>query len=109
MKGQVLVANVVLNRHRSPRFTDGIYNVIHQPTQFTPVSNGAGAYARATPTSMQWQAVAAALDGVDHSHGATFFHSLRGITPDVWHERAVADGQLIRLFDHGGHRFYREA
>jgi len=98
MKGQVLVANVVLNRHRSPRFTDGIYNVIHQSNQFTPVSNGA--YVRATPTSMQWQAVAAALDGVDHSRGALFFRTIAG-SEGSWHQTA-----LTQLFDHGTHRFF---
>ena len=29
--------------------------------------------------------------------------------PDSWHEKAVGDGRLVKLFDHGVHRFYKDA
>jgi hypothetical protein len=106
--GQILVVNVILNRHNSPRFPNGIYNVIHahgvnsqgvKTWQFSPVGNGS--YARATPTRTQNDVVNLALGGRDDSQGATFFHAISHLTPDTWHERA-----LTKLFDHGNHRFY---
>ncbi|MCL2361188.1 MAG: N-acetylmuramoyl-L-alanine amidase [Defluviitaleaceae bacterium] len=96
--GQILAANVVLNRHNSPRFADGIYNVIHQPGQFCPVANGS--YAKATPTAMQLQAVQEALGGVDYSLGATFFRTIAG-AEGSWHQTA-----LVQVLEHGNHRFY---
>ena len=108
LRGQALVAEVVLNRHNSSQFPNGIYNVIHQSGinsqgklvhQFAPVANGA--YDRATPTEMNKRAVSEALSGVSHSHGALFFRTIRG-AEGSWHQTA-----LTHLFDHGGHRFFR--
>jgi N-acetylmuramoyl-L-alanine amidase len=102
--GQILVGNVVMNRCRSPRFSDGIRNVVFQPHQFAPV--GSTAYARAVPASRSdrtRKAVDQVLDGVDHSKGATFFRTVKG-AEGSWHQE-----NLEKLFDHGGHRFYREA
>ena len=122
LKGQVAVANVIINRHNNPRFPDGFYNVIHENRinskgervhQFTPVANGM--YAKAVPDYAAITAVGQALSGVDYSQGATFFHSISGIRQaesegrEVWHERATREGKLIHLFDHGNHRFYKEA
>ncbi|MFV8830531.1 cell wall hydrolase [Alkalihalobacterium sp. APHAB7] len=39
-EGKVAVADVVLNRLESPQFPDTIKEVIYQPRQFQPVSNG---------------------------------------------------------------------
>ena len=114
--GQTLVANVVLNRHNDDNFPDGIYNVVMQRGintdgrmnyQFTPVGNGS--YAAAVPSESVRQAVTNALNGEDYSQGATYFHSIRRLTPEVFHERAVKKGRLVKLFDHGNHRFYVEA
>ena len=74
--------------------------------QFTPVKTGR--YREALPCAEVKRAVDAALSGVDESQGATHFHALKNLTPDVWHERAVREGNLVHLFDHGGHRFYRQ-
>jgi len=98
LKGQVLVVNVVINRHNSPQFATGIYNVLHQERQFTPITNGA--YARATPTEMQRQAVNMALDGADYSQGALFFRTVAG-AEGSWHQTA-----LTQVLEHGNHRFY---
>lgn len=106
-KGQVLVANVINNRHISNNFPIGIHNVVFQNSlnsegvhvyQFSPVGNGA--YARAIPSERVKRAVTSALEGADYSKGALFFRSLRG-AEGSWHERA-----LSRLFVHGGHIFY---
>jgi len=106
-KGQILVANVVINRHNSCRFPIGIHDVVFQAGinsqgeyvyQFSPIGNGA--YARAIPSQSVKQAVTAALDGIDHSRGALFFRSTRGLEGS-WHDTA-----LTHLFTHGGHAFF---
>ena len=105
--GQILVANVINNRHNDSGFPSGIHNIVFQAGdnskgkrtyQFSPVGNGA--YARAIPSPQVKGAVTAALDGVDNSRGALFFRSVRG-AEGSWHETA-----LQRLFVHGGHIFY---
>jgi len=98
MKGQVLIANVILNRHDNVGFATGIYNVIHQPGQFTPIVNGA--YAHAAPTNMQRQATKKALGGTDYSQGALFFRTVAG-AEGSWHHTA-----LTHVFEHGNHRFF---
>jgi len=109
LRGQVLVGNVIMNRSRARNFPDGIRAVVFangvnsqgvRVYQFSLVSNGS--YARATPTATQRQAVDQILDGVDHSDGATFFRSTRGLEGS-WHETA-----LHHLLTHGGHAFFRE-
>jgi len=106
-EGQVAVAEVILNRHRSSRFPDGIYNVVFQNAtnsqgvltyQFTPIPNGA--YARAKPSDSVKQAVTQALDGSNFTEGALFFRGIKG-AEGSWHETA-----LRPLVDIGGHRFF---
>jgi len=97
-KGLVLVINVIMNRVNSPRFPNSIRDVIFQPRQFTPITNGA--FDRATPDQRIKDAVHRALRGEDHSQGALFFRMIRG-AEGSWHENA-----LTALFDHGAHRFY---
>jgi len=108
LHGQTLVANVVLNRHQSDAFPDGIYNVVTQSTvnsqgsrvfQFAPV--GSGAYAAAVPSESARQAVTNALDGQDHSQNAMFFIGNSALEGS-WHQSA-----LTKLFSHGGHTFFR--
>lgn len=107
LKGQTLVANVVLNRSRSKQFPDGIYNVIMQngvnsqgilTYQFISVSDGS--YERATPNDFTKQSVSEALSGKDYSNGALFFHAVHSVLGS-WHER-----NLMQLFIHGGHAFF---
>ena len=105
-KGQVLVTNVILNRVKSPRFPDSIEEVILAPGAFTPAKRPD--FSNAKPSQLTIGAVQEALAGADYSQGATFFHQLSSISPEVWHERAVREGRLVHLFDHGDHRFYRE-
>ena len=98
-KGQILVVNVIMNRVKSKGFPNTIKEVVFQPNQFEPTRNGA--YERAVVMPTVIAAVNKALQGADYSNGATFFRSLRGLSPDSWHET-----RLKKLFDHGGHRFY---
>ena len=98
--GQILVVNVIFNRVRGKGFPDTIKEVVFQKNQFEPTRNGA--YEAANPGPATINAVNKALTGLDYSKGALFFMSRRAITAESWHERA-----LTRLFDHGGHRFYK--
>jgi len=97
--GQILVVNVILNRVNRKGFPNSIKDVVFQANAFEPTRNGA--YERAAPSAATIAAVNKALQGVDHSKGATYFRSLRGISAQCWHE-----AKLTMLFDHGGHRFY---
>ncbi len=99
-KGKVLVANVIFNRLKAKSFPNTIKDVVFQPQQFEPTRNGA--YEKAVPKQDTILAVQEALCGVDYSQGALFFRTLRGATAECWHETA-----LTRLFDYGGHRFYK--
>ena len=97
--GQALVVLVILNRVDSPDFPDTVKDVIFQAGQFSPVSNGR--WDAVEPNDDAKIAVYFATEGGwDGSQGATYF-----VTPEnsSWHET-----NLEHLFDHGGHRFYRE-
>jgi len=106
-KGQILIVNVIKNRIASPNFSNTLIEVIFAPGAFTPTRRPD--FESAVPNDRTIAAVNRALNGEDFSQGATFFHTISHLTPDVWHERAVREGRLIHLFDHGNHRFYREA
>jgi len=99
-RGQELVVNVILNRTLDSSFPTGIYNVIFETNQFTPISNGS--YARATPVKAQKDAVINVLNGRDTSQGATFFCTIEAANTENWHQRT-----LLHLFDHGTHRFFK--
>lgn len=98
LKGKVLVGNVIINRHNSAKFPSGFHNIVFEAGQFAPVDNGA--YRAAIPSLSVKGAVDLILEGVDFSYGATFFRAKKG-AEDSWHERA-----LLRILDHGNHRFY---
>jgi len=106
-KGQILVVNVIKNRLNSPRFPNSLREVIFAPGAFTPTQRAD--FDTASPNARTVAAVNRALEGADFSQGATFFHAISHLTPDAWHERAAREGRLVILFDHGNHRFYREA
>lgn len=60
MAGKMAVANVVINRVRDSRYPDTITEVIYQPYQFQPVSNG---HINKTATAESKEAVLRALKG----------------------------------------------
>ncbi|MCL2425335.1 MAG: cell wall hydrolase [Oscillospiraceae bacterium] len=105
-KGQTLIVNVIFNRIDSPNYPDTVTCVIFEMGAFADTVRDD--FNTVTPSDHTISAINRALDGIDYSLGATHFRSLRGITPYVWHEAAVREGRLTFLFDHGGHRFYRE-
>lgn len=107
LKGQILVANVVLNRVESEQFPNSIIEVIkdnrinsegNHVWQFTPV--GQPDFGTATPSKRTIQAVAMALDGVDDSQGALWFNGTH-LQTTSW-----AAQNRTHIFNHGGHSFY---
>ena len=102
-----MVVNVVMNRVNSPRFPSTIRDVVFAPNAFTPTQRPD--FEAAIPNARTIAAVYEALSGADYSQGAEFFHAICHLTPEVFHERAVADGRLVITHEHGNHRFYKHA
>jgi len=106
--GQRLVVNVILNRHNSKNFPNGIHNIVFQNGvnskgdlvyQFSPIADGA--YAKAIPSESVKNAVTKVLDGWDESKGSLYFRTVKGLEGS-WHQQA-----LTELFRHGCHVFFR--
>lgn len=73
-EGQVAVGAVVMNRVRSGRYPNSIYEVIYQPGQFTPAGQGSVEKVIANgPKASCIQAAQEALNGTDNTGGATSF------------------------------------
>lgn len=74
-EGQLAVANVVLNRVKSPKWPDTIYDVIYQKNQFTPASNGRLAKVlKDGPSDAAKKAAHDALAGINNVEGYYFFN-----------------------------------
>lgn len=106
LKSKILIANVVLNRVADSRFPDSIYGVIWDKSggtaQFSPTQDGR-IYTVAI-TEETYEAVDRALDGEDYSEGALFFMARSGAEA---HNQEWFDGTLQRLFEYGGHEYYK--
>ena len=99
LQGQIMVANVVLNRVACAYGGySTITDVIYHPNQFEPVSTGR--IWSVSPTASVYEAVERALAGEDYSNGALYFVSQ--YCDSSWFESA-----LTRVAEHGGHVFYR--
>lgn len=100
---KMMVANVIINRVRSPYFPNSITDVVFQGggEQFSPVYDGR--FYTVTVTDSTVEAVNRALLGEDYSQGATYFAAVYVVTPECWHAR-----NLKRLFEYGGHIFFKE-
>lgn len=72
LEGQVAVAAVVLNRVRSQAFPDTVWDVMHEPGQFTPIELG---LLPKTVSESCEQAVLRALSGEDPTGGALYFYN----------------------------------
>lgn len=101
MVGQILVANVVLNRVESSVFPNTVEGVIFQKNQFSPTINGA--IWSSTITDSVREAVDRALNGEDFSEGATFFSARARLD---YGSMSWFDNNLNWLFKHDGHEFY---
>lgn len=104
--GKLLVANVVLNRTKSPEFPDTIREVVYQKVgnnvQFSPVANGRMKTVKVSDSTRH--AVARALEGEDISQGALYFAARKYADPE---KMKWFDSQLTFLFQHGGHEFFK--
>ncbi|MBQ7794114.1 MAG: cell wall hydrolase [Clostridia bacterium] len=70
-EGKLAVANVILNRVKSPKFPDTVYDVIFQPNQFPPAASGA--LDNLTPNDGCYAAAADALNGVNNVGDSLYF------------------------------------
>ena len=94
--GQIMVANVILNRVMAGN--GSIIEVVFAPGQFSPVE--IGTYWTAYPTESVVEAVERALAGEDYSNGALFFVSTQVDSSFFW-----ANATFVA--EHGGHYFFR--
>lgn len=103
--GKILVANVVLNRVKSERFPDSIYDVVYQKingkAQFSPIDDGRMGSLPISEST--YEAVERALKGEDYSKGALFF-----VARSIASENAVSwfDENLKKVTEHGVHEFF---
>lgn len=98
VEGKALVMLVVLNRVWSEDFPRTIEEVIFQPKQFSPVTEG-GRYYTTEPNKECREALELVINGWDESGGALYFESCEG---GSWHSE-----NLEYLFQEGNHKFYR--
>lgn len=104
IQGCIMVANVILNRVKSPKFPNTIYEVIHQEVngvpQFYPVASGF--YEKVKVQQSTYEAVDRALAGEDYSNGGLYFvtKTYAESHPNSWFEKhlervAVFDNQVF--------------
>lgn len=103
-EGKALVMLVVLNRVWTEDFPNSIDGVVMQHSgdcyQFSTVTPG-GRYWTTEPNEDCVRALEMVMyDGWDESQGATFFEAT--YSESTWHRN-----HLKRLFEHGGHIFYK--
>lgn len=102
MKGRILVANVIMNRVRSPEFPNSITGVVFQKSQFSPIQDGRFNSCEVEPETVE--AVNRALSGEDYSQGALYFmNRKRSQSRNV----SWFDGRLTYLFHHDRHEFFK--
>lgn len=101
-EGKALVILTVLNRVWSPQFPGTIEEVIAEENAFSSYSNGR--YDRVEPDEDCWAALALVqIEHWDESQGALYFERTPEPGESTWHSR-----NLVTLFIHGNHTFYRE-
>ncbi len=99
VEGKALVILVVLNRVWSDDFPETIKEVIFQPKQFSPVTEG-GRYYTTEPNEECYEALELVMSGWDESQGALYFESAG---KSDWHRK-----NLEFLFQYGNHYFYTD-
>ena len=96
--GKAIVMNVVHNRMLSEDFPDTIEEVIFEPKQFSPISDGR--YAAAVPDEECYEALEMVINYWDGSAGALFFEA--DWNANSWHKE-----NLTELFQYGNLIFYK--
>ena len=100
--GRQMVANVIINRIKSPDFPNSVKSVVFAHRQFSPVSNGS--YYRVSVSNLTKKAVEKALKEKDNTKGALYFMYRAG--SDAKNIRWF-DRDLTRLYKYGCHEFYK--
>ncbi|MCI9202358.1 MAG: cell wall hydrolase [Lachnospiraceae bacterium] len=104
--GKMLVAGVVINRVNSRRFPNSVTEVVLQQKggvyQFSPVA--IGTYQKTKASQETIEAVEKVLKGEDYTQGALYFVSRKSADPE---KLRWFDTSLTRLFEHGGHEFFK--
>ena len=102
----MLVAGVVINRVNSRRFPNSVTEVVLQQKggvyQFSPVA--IGTYQKTKASQETIEAVEKVLKGEDYTQGALYFVSRKSADPE---KLRWFDTSLTRLFEHGGHEFFK--
>lgn len=96
-----IIAEVILNRVKSPAFPNTISGVINQAGQFT---GGNNYWSNRKPDESTYRAVKAALNGSNLSQGALYFYQPNGTAAQTsnWFETS-----LTFLFEMDGHRYFK--
>ena len=97
IQGQIMVANVILNRIAAG-YGETISDIVFAPGQFSPVETGS--IWTVVPTEQVIEACNRALAGEDYSYGAIFFVSPYGDTSWFY-----SDCEFVT--EHGGHLFFK--
>ena len=98
------VANVIINRVLSKYFPNSIEDVVFQPKQFSPISDGR--YYKVTIAQSTIDAVDYALAHGDNTYGATYFANLSLVK----NKKTVAWFNSLEFIfkDTEGHSFFRD-
>ena len=100
-QAKLAVANVIINRVKSPRFANSLSGVLTARGQFTAINNYYNKYRK--PTSSTKDCVNRALYGEDNSNGAVYFYAPRYCSGSTaaWFE------SLTFCFEVDGQRFFK--
>ena len=98
IQGQIMVANVVLNRIAAG-YGETISEIVFMPGQFQPVTTGS--FWSVVPTESVIEACNRALAGEDYSNGALFFVS------SVYGDTSWFFSDLVFVAEHGDHLFFK--
>lgn len=100
--GQMLVAEVVINRTQADRFPDDVCSVVFDEAQFSGVTTNLDLFKMFSDPawSISTSVAEDTLDGKGLSSGATHFHTVD--SKPYWSKH------LTRLGQYGNHVFYQE-
>lgn len=98
MEGRIAVGNVILNRVESERFPDTIRDVIYQPNQFPPATNGL--MDGVVPDEETVEAARRVLQGEVVAEGALYFYNPANTRSSFFTSRPL-------VTEIGNHRFVK--
>lgn len=98
---KIAVANVIINRVKSPKFSNTLKGVMTAKSQFSAINNYYNR--RRTPTQSTIDCVNRALNGEDNTNGAIYFYSVKYCSASSarWFE------SLTFCFEIDGQRYFK--